>query len=94
MKLMLNKQYILIKSRLPDNGLYETLLLYCKLITELLKRPQERGMLRRVFLKPSLSVIFQLRASGTVVPLRREKYIHCLCMSNTEDNFRGLDNCY
>lgn len=94
MKLMLSKQYILIKSGLPDNGLYETLLLYCKLIAELLKRPQEKGMLRRVFLKPSLSVILQLRVSGTIAPLRRGKYIHCLCMSNTEDNFRALDNCY
>ena len=32
--------------------------------------------------------------AGTIAPLRREKYIPCLCMSNTEDNFRALDNCY
>lgn len=61
MKLMFNKQYIFIMSRLHENvckhGLYETLLLYHKQSTEHLKRPQERGMLRRVVLKPNLSVM-------------------------------------
>lgn len=82
MKLMFNKQYIFIMSKLHENvckhGLYETLLLCHRQSTEHLKRPQERGMLRRVFLKPNLSVMPQLRVSDTIAPLRADEYIHCL----------------